>query len=144
MCVPVFFRAVGSAILAIATWIVLVVKKKQKTLSKIECVLAIVLVLLCMSFSVKEFLHAVQPDIEVATLVLEDYSRAPKRLGTNFYFTGEDGQQYCLYVDTLTYRQYIGNDDLKKGHCYMVRYEASEKMIIEIEEKNKENHSTKD
>ncbi|MBR5201703.1 MAG: hypothetical protein IKW45_00405 [Clostridia bacterium] len=134
MCIPVLIKAISSLVLAlVALGFLLFRFFKKINKCKLELILGILLCLALLGFSGKEFYNAFNPDMKNITVEFVSYHREIYRLGFEYHFL--DGKDdYFLYMDPLTSRKYIGNNDLEIGKKYIVSYETNEEMIVSLKE----------
>lgn len=134
MCVPILIKALSSSIIAIIGLVIILVKKNRA--GKTEMIIGIILIVLCLGFAAKEFYHSVNPEVENITVNLDSYYRPPYKIGYECTFTDVDGENYNLYIDPLTLRKNIGNEDLIQNGMYKISYDINEQIIIKIKSSN--------
>lgn len=131
MSLSLLIKALSSLIIAVIGLIIILVRKSSY--KKSELIIGIILIILCLGFSIKEFYHAVNPEIENITVNLDSYYRPAYKIGYDCTFTDNNGENYNLYIDPLTLRKNLGNgDNLIQNRMYEISYDVNEQIIISI------------
>ena len=110
MCIPILIKALSTSIIAIICLIIILVQKNK--VSKIETIIGLIIIILCLCFSLKEFYHFANPDIENIIAKLDCYNRPPYRIGYECSFIDTNGENYNLYIDPLTFKKCIEGGEL--------------------------------
>ena len=132
MCTPILIKAISTISLSFVGFSIVLFRYFKKIDGyKMELVLGIVICGALLLFSAQSFYRAMNPNLKTIVAEYMSHDRSRYSIGMNYYFSGED-QELCLYIDPLTARKYIGNNELEKGKEYIITYETNEDMFNQL------------